>query len=81
MLLGNAGNNQQTIEKFLQDAHTSLPSLMDQQEGVYRSYATSNNAYAPFPIQVVIDQNGIIRYLTFQYDADAVRQVIDSLIE
>lgn len=54
---------------------------MDSQESTYRSYARSDEAYAPFPIQVVIDQNGTIQYLSYQYDADAVRIVIDSLLE
>jgi len=53
---------------------------MDQQESIYRSYV-NGDSFAPFPVQVVIDQNGIIQYLSFQYDADAVRLTIDSLLE
>ena len=79
VLLANAGNDEGTIAQFLRDAHTDLPSLMDRQESTYRSYARAES-YAPFPIQVVIDQQGIIRYLAFQYDAAAVRTVIDSLL-
>ena len=52
---------------------------MDQQESIYQSYVRSNS-YAPFPLQVVIDQDGMIQYLAFQYDAEAVRRVIDSLL-
>ena len=80
ILLANARNNQGVIEQFLADAHTNLSSLMDFQEEVYRSYARAES-YAPFPIHVVIDQNGIIQYLAFQYDAEAVRRKIDQLLE
>ena len=37
-------------------------------------------AYAPFPVHVIIDQQGIIRYLAYQYDADAIRRTIDGLL-
>ena len=80
MLLANAGDNASVIQEFLQDAHTTLPSLMDQQQSTYQSYVRAAS-FAPFPLQVVVDQEGTIRYLAFQYEAEAVRQAIDSLLE
>ena len=38
ILLANAGNTAGTIEQFLIQARTDLPSLMDQGESVYRAY-------------------------------------------
>ena len=81
VLLANAGDGSGLIQSFLQQANSSLPSLMDQQQAVYGHYRPTEESYAPFPIQVVIDGDGIIRYLRTQYDAQAVRDVIDSILE
>ena len=80
VLLANAGNPAGTIEQFLTQARTDIPSLMDQSESLYRAYAVPEN-YAPFPRQIVVDQTGVIRYLSGQYDAPAVVRVIERLIE
>ena len=80
VLFANAGNTAGTIEQFLTQSRTDIPSLMDQSESLYRAYAVPEN-YAPFPRQIVVDQTGVIRYLSGQYDAPAVVRVIESLIE
>ena len=80
VLFANAGNTAGTIEQFLTQSRTDIPSLMDQSESLYRAYAVPEN-YAPFPRQIVVDQTGVIRYLSGQYDAPAVVRVIENLIE
>ena len=80
VLLANAGNNAGTIQTFLSNAHTNLLSLMDQNESVFRSYDPPEH-FAPFPLQIIVDQTGVIRYVSGEYDALAVRQIIDSLVE
>ncbi len=80
VLLANAGNTAGTIEQFLTQSRTDIPSLMDQSENLYRAYAVPEN-YAPFPRQIVVDQTGVIRYLSGQYDAPAVVRAIEGLIE
>jgi hypothetical protein len=37
--------------------------------------------WAPYPLQVVIDQGGVIRYLAQTHDPPAVRAVIDRLLD
>ena len=80
VLLANSGDSAGVIQTFLRNSGSSLPSLMDQTQSVHRAYEPSASAYAPFPVQVVIDADGVIRYLNYQYDAEAVRQTIDSLL-
>ena len=79
-MLANAGNTATAITLFLSNVRTDLWSLMDQQENVYQSYDPPLH-FAPFPRQVIIDQTGVIRYISGQYDGQAVRDMIDSLIE
>lgn len=81
MLLANSGDQEGTVRSFLHSSGGGLLSLMDQNELVYRSYDRQGSSFAPFPMQVVIDREGTIRYLSFQYDAAAVRSVINQLLE
>ena len=80
VLLANAGNTAGTIEQFLIQARTDLPSLMDQGESVYQAYEIPEY-FAPFPRQIVIDQTGVIRYLSGQYDAPGVVRTIEGLLD
>ena len=53
---------------------------MDQSESVYRAYEIPEY-FAPFPRQIVIDQTGVIRYLSGQYDAHGVVRAIEDLLD
>lgn len=59
----------------------TLPSLFDEGKSLYRGYGGLPDSYAPFPVQVIIDQDGIIRYLSGQYDAERVRSEIRELLD
>ena len=80
ILLANAGDSSGVIQAFLREAGTELNCLMDQQENVYGNYRPNEETYAPFPIQVVVDSEGVIRYVRSQYDAQAVRFAIDTVL-
>ena len=80
VLLANAGNSISVIERFLGRARTDIPSIMDETESIYRTYDVPPN-YAPYPRQIIIDQNGVIRYLAAQYDAPEVLRRIEELLE
>lgn len=67
--------------EFLDGADVELPSLIDTGGEIYRRYPRGEaTSYAPFPVHVIIDQEGVIRYLSYQYDADALRRTIDELL-
>jgi len=67
---------------FLAGGGVGLPALFDTGGLLYRSYPRAEaEGFGPFPVHVVIDQGGVIRYLSFQYDAVALRALIDELVE
>ena len=68
VLLANAGNTAGTIEQFLTESGSALPSLMDQNESLYRAYDVPEH-FAPFPRHIVVYQRGVILYLSENYDA------------
>ncbi|MCB9758531.1 MAG: hypothetical protein H6739_01695 [Alphaproteobacteria bacterium] len=58
-----------------------MPALLDTSESVYGSYNWNDGAYAPFPLQVVVNKNGIITYISRQYNADAARAAIQQALD
>ncbi len=48
-------------------------------DDTYDAYDRSE-ATAPFPLDVIVDQQGIVRYVAAEYDPDAMRAVIEELL-
>lgn len=81
VLLANNVDSYDRAFEWLGDNEVDLTCLLDPGGTVYNSYIGIPDAFAPYPRQVVIDQQGVIRYLSAQYDAAAVRAVIEELLE
>lgn len=59
----------------------TLPTLMDEGATLYNGYGGLPDAYAPYPVHVIIDQDGVIRYLAATNDPDRVRSEIQALLD
>jgi hypothetical protein len=59
----------------------SLEFLRPRNARVAPAPTTPNESISPFPLDVVIDREGRIAYISREYDADALRQVIEQLLE
>lgn len=67
---------------FAENSGVTSPVLLDSDGSTYRDYDTSRlPAYAPFPLHVVVDADGTIRYLARQYDSQALFEALDSVVE
>lgn len=64
---------------FIQEADTSLPVVMDEDQSLYNLYANSQPGFGLLPLQVLIDEDGVIRYLSRRYDAVALRDALDQV--
>ena len=82
MWLVNTEDSVDDVERFLSGGGVTLPNLFDTTGGWYRSYdrRSIEGSYAPFPLQVLVDQEGRIRYLAGQYDPVAMKARIDALL-
>lgn len=80
--LMNAGDSYDTAWEFIDESNTSLPCVLDTNEEVYSVYEKKgeDDGYAPFPLQVVIDRDGVITYLEYQYDGERLRAAIDAAL-
>ena len=69
-------------QDFLRQGGVTLPCPMDTDAAWYRSYDRQSieGSYAPYPMQVLIDQDGTVQYLAGQYDPLAMRDRIDALL-
>ncbi|UCG42089.1 MAG: T9SS type A sorting domain-containing protein [candidate division WOR-3 bacterium] len=72
------GAEMHQLQEFVQLFGMRYVGLQDDQ-GVYGRYAPPMPE-APYPIDYVIDQHGIVRYWSDQYDAQAVIQTIERLL-
>ena len=81
MWLINPEDGLDDAHSFVGDTGLQLPVLFDPGGVHYRSYPFGiDDPYAPFPVHVVIDQQGVIRYLAFQNDVTSLRAVVDGLL-
>jgi peroxiredoxin len=81
--LVNSGSTQDEAWNFAESYDIQLPMLMDTDMSIYMSYSRAEadlEEYAPFPVHVLIDRDGIIRYLEFRTDAEEIRRTIDLLL-
>ena len=80
-LINPLDNVDRTVD-FVGGADVRLPTLFDDGGALYQGYPRAEGqAFAPFPVHVIIGPQGVVRYLEFQYDAGAVRSTIDTLLE
>ena len=74
----NVGEGLGPAYDFLGAAGVTAPCLLDD-GSLYASYPREID-YAPFPMQVLIDAEGVIRYVSEIYDADGLRAAIEVVL-
>lgn len=74
----NFRESQEVVEDFIQTFGVTFPILLDDMGEVYMTY--SNGGQSPFPLDYIIDQDGIIQYIATEYNPDEIIQVIEELL-
>lgn len=81
VLMVNTDEPYETAWQFAYNSGVTSPVLLDEGGAVYGSYdLTAQQAYAPFPVHVVVDPEGTITYLNRQYDASALTYALDQAL-
>lgn len=68
-----------TITAFIQQTGFSHPVLMDQAGDVYTTYQLDGNA-SPFPLDYIIDRDGVIAYGATEYNPFGMQVILDLLL-
>lgn len=77
--LVNVKESQQQAWDFIDGADIAVPCLMDEEGEFYDGYARPPSS-GPFPLDVVVDRDGRITYLSGDYDAPALRAAIEAAL-
>ena len=72
-------SNMATVNQFRDVYGMRFVGLEDQSNSVYYAYRVPDPE-APYPQDYVIDQNGVVRYWSWEYDPQSVIRVIDDLL-
>ena len=69
------------VRTFIGESGGALRVVLDDQ-GLYGRYdrATLFETYAPYPLHVVLDGEGVIRWMSTESEPQAVREVIEGLL-
>lgn len=69
----------QVVDAYLDGCGVSFPVLWDEDD-THGKLATGDSS-APFPVDVVLDGDGVVRHVGTRYDPDELHRVIESLLE
>jgi len=72
------GESFATVSAFRDQTNVTFPLLLRQT--VSGQYADPDGSISPYPIDVIIDREGTIRYLRHEFDAAAMRSTIEQLL-
>ncbi len=67
------GDDAARIRLFIEQSNVTFPVVMDEQQA--QTYA-AGLGISPFPVDVVVDREGVIRYISTEYDPDALREAV-----
>ena len=73
------GENFEAAYAFLGASEVTAPCLLDSDQLLYQGYPRDVD-FAPFPMQVLIDEEGVIRYLGEAYNPDALRGAMEEVL-
>lgn len=75
----NAGQSQAEVQDFVLQAGADMPVLLDERQEVYDQFE-QDEAFAPFPLHVVVGRDGVIRYIARQVDHGALTEAIEAAL-
>ena len=67
-----------TVEGFRDQTNVTFPLLLG--DTTVGQYANPDGAISPYPVDVIVDKQGTIRYLRHEFDAQAMRATIEQLL-
>jgi hypothetical protein len=67
------------VKAFCDDIGVSYPVGVEETE-TYELFSQSFEGANPYPIDVIVDKQGIIRYVAREYDPARMKEVVDELL-
>lgn len=68
----------ETVRAFQEQTGVTFPLLLNDRS--YFDYAVAGGQISPFPLDVIVDKQGVVRYVRGEFDRDAMRATIERLL-
>ena len=75
----NVGETAESAYDFIGEGGVTAPCLLDTEAEFYQSYYRPPSS-GPYPLDVVVDREGVISHISGNYDADAMRNAIEAAL-
>lgn len=67
------------VQQFCENLGVTYDVGLEQSQ-TYESITQNFEGLNPFPVDVIIDRNGTIAYISREYDPDAMTEIIEELL-
>ena len=67
------------LQAYVEHLVISYPVGLEETSN-YVGYKTNFVGQNPFPVDIIVDKNGIIRYIAREYDAPTMLAIVDQLL-
>lgn len=72
------GESAATLTSFVDQTGVTFPILRN--DRTYFEYANPDGSISPFPLDVIVDKTGTIRYLRHEFDGAAMADTVEALL-
>ncbi len=72
------GESQTTISAFRDQTGVTFPLLLG--DNTYSLHAEPDGQISPYPLNVIVDKTGTIRYVSRQHDGPGMKALIDQAV-
>ncbi|HEU5056201.1 MAG TPA: hypothetical protein VFU21_06740 [Kofleriaceae bacterium] len=83
--LGGIQGNESTddmagVQAYVENLDVSLLPIGMEETAHYSEWATNFPGANPFPIDIIVDKQGIVRYVAREYDAPTMHTIVQELL-
>ena len=83
--LGGIQGNESTddmagVQAYVENLDVSLLPIGLEETEHYPEWATNFPGANPFPIDIIVDKQGIVRYVAREYDAPTIHTIVQELL-
>ena len=68
------------VQSYIENLRVTFPAGIEEPATTYTAVTTNFPGPNPFPSEVIVGKDGIVRYIDHEYDPDAMAQVIQQLL-
>lgn len=72
------GESAETVRAFRDQTGVTFPLLLGDRS--YFEYGDAGGRISPFPLDVIVDRRGVVRYVRAEFDGEAMEATIERLL-